>query len=697
MKVFSRRAIFGLALVAQAALAKPASVQRAEPELAVEGMWLVELRADVLPEDVAPLAAELVGRRGRVRAVWSSALRGFLVECPDSLAPLLAQHPRVERVVQDRRIPTPFSTPMSDCSQGVALSGPVPSLPQPIDCSDPDPQNASATCVDNWGLDRLDGLGMVRDGTYAPPRTGQGVNIFILDTGLYAQHQDFAGRVGTGYDATLSGSTDDCGSWSHGSHVAGIAAGKRFGVAKGATLHSVRVASCPVAIQLSYLVAGFNWIAQAHATSIPGPAVASMSINSTAADFTDPSSMLNTAITGVINAGVLVIESAGNNLGDACGHISRAPGVLIVGGSDEFDTPWERVPGDPNYAGWCTSGGDCGSNTGACISLFAPAAHIVSAWFGMTVDPRTMCRLSGTSMAAPHAAGAAALYLQAQPAATPAQLRQALIDRARPALTALSAGSPNKLLSVVEGQPGASVSAPSVDFGGVIVGRASTPPLSLTISSTGMLPLHVALVVSGPEATEFAVNGCTTPVAPAAQCTLSLVFSPSATGARTATLTLSTDDPARATIALSLSGIGLEPRLTVVLEGAGRVESAPAGISCGSSCASDFPPGTQVTLTASPSSGAAFSGWGDAGLCTTATCSVVLNDSTTVVATFSAVRPDAGTPTSPGTDAGTVAGTGGDGGVLRVEGVAGGCGCGEAEVSTLVLLALALLRPRRCH
>lgn len=673
-------------LVVASAPVEPSSV-----ELAVKDRWLVALRPEVLPEQVAPLAAQIVGTKGRVLAVWSSALRGFLVELPDASAPLLAEHPLVQRVVQDRRFLQPFSTPIADCSAGVALSGPLPSLPEPIACADPDPQNASASCTDNWGLDRLDGPGTARDGVYNPPRTGQGVQVFLLDSGLYAQHQDFIGRVGLGFDATGTGGTDDCGSWSHGSHVAGIAAGTRFGVAKGVTLHPVRVATCPVAIQLSFLVAGFNWIAQAHASSVPGPAVASISINSTASDFTDPTSMLNTAISGVITAGVLVIESAGNNLGDACAHTSRAPGVLIVGGSDEFDTPWERVPGDPNYAGWCTSGGDCGSNTGACVSLFAPAAHIVSVWYGMTVDPRNMCRLSGTSMAAPHAAGVAALYLQAHPTATPAQVRQGLIDQAQPALTALPAGSPNKLLSVLEGQPGAAVNRTSVDFGNSAVGQASTPQ-SVVVTSTGALPLHVTARIAGAQSTDFTISGCVGPLAPTASCSVQVSFTPSAAGARDASLVLATDDPLRPGFTLALHGVGTQPRLLVVLagDGAGRVESAPGGISCGSICAADFLPGTALTLTASPSPGSSFAGWsGDAG-CTSASCSLVMVDSLPLTATFSRVAIDAGTrdagATAPELDAGPAA--------LHVAGVSGGCGCGATDVTAVLVAALFFLRRR---
>lgn len=680
--------LLSLCLAANAAAS--GTVQLAPPELAVKNRWLVSLRSDVKPEQVELLARELAGVNGRVSAVWVSALRGFLVELPDALAPLLAEHPWVERVVQDRRFLQPFSTPIDDCSLGISLAGPAPtSLPQSITCADPDPQNAAATCVDNWGLDRLDGLTSTRDGTYNPPRTGAGVHLFIIDSGLYAQHQDFAGRVGAGFDATGTGGTQDCDSWSHGSHVAGIAAGARFGVAKGATLHPVRVATCPVAIQLSYLVTAFDWIAQAHTTTITGPAVASISINSTAPDFTDPTSLLNTAITGVLNAGVLVIQSAGNNLGDACGHVSRAPGVLIVGGSDEFDTPWERAPADPNYAGWCGGGGDCGSNHGPCVSLFAPAAHVVSSWFGTPSDPRNMCRLSGTSMAAPHAAGVAALYLQTRPTATPAQLRQGLLDQARPVLSALPAATTSKLLSVLEGAASANVSPLNLDFGTARVGRTAASR-DVVIASAGVLPLSVSASVSGTHATDFGVTACAQPIAPASSCTLSVTFSPTLSGARSASLSLSTNDPARLTVLVALQGSGEDPRLTVVLEGSGTgtIESAPAGISCGASCSATFALGTRLMLTATPAAGSEFSGWADGGAGT-----LVLTDTTTLVATFTRTAQDAGPPLDAGVNEAPP--DGGDA-VSHVQGVAGGCGCETTALPALLWAALAFLalRPR---
>lgn len=693
---------------------------------AVAGRWLVLLPGAVPASAVAPLAQELVTGRGRVERTWTSALKGFVALLPESGAEALSADPRVVGVFQDLALDNPYSAPLPDCSQGVALSAPVPSPPSPetITCDDPNPQNAAGTCTDNWGLDRLDGVGTTRDGRFAPPRLGQGVRLFLVDSGLYAQHQEFTGRVGQGYDATGTGlPVGDCDSWPHGTHVAGIAAGTRFGVAKRATLHSVRVATCPTYILLSYLVTGFDWVAQAHATTLPGPAVASLSLNSSNAEFLDPAQPLGVAVAGVLAQGVLVINSAGNQAGDACARSLAVPGTLIVGGSDELDTPWERTPGDPNYAGWCSSSGDCGTNAGSCVHLFAPSAHIVSAWFSSTPDPRHTCRLSGTSMAAPHAAGAAALFLEANPAATPAQVKQALVSRALPALSQLSTGSPNKLLTVLEGVPGLGVApAGGLAFGAWGAGTTSTSQ-RVTLSSTGTRDVHVgAVTLTGAMAAEFRITGdaCSgRTFAPAASCAVDLTFTPAGAGARTASLSLPSDDPTRPVQTVALSGTGELPTLTVQKAGSGggAVQSSPAGIACGAACSAPFTPGTSVTLSAQPQADSVFIGWsGVAGcLTTTGPCQLTLTASTRATAIFGLAPPDAGPEVDAGSDdagpsdagppvdagvardAGSGSGPGtADGGttLLAVHGVALGCGCGTGSAVAPWLALLALARRR---
>ena len=679
-------------------------------DVAIADQWMVVFRHDARPEQL-----ELV--RGRVLQRWSSALKGALIAASARDARWLSEQPGVEGVFQDVRLESPWSTPLPDCSVGVAQS-PLPTVnPQTITCDDPDPQNATAVCTDNWGLDRLDGLSVMRDGVYAPPRTGQGVHLFIIDTGLYAQHQEFAGRVGAGTDATgANGGTDDCSSWSHGTHVAAIAAGTRFGVAKGATIHPVRVAACPLNLALSSMVTAFNWITQQHTTTITGPAVASMSINSSLAEFTDPMQPLGLAIQGALTAGVLVIESAGNQAADACGWSTNVPGVLIVGGSDELDTPWERRAGDPNFSGWCPP--DCGSNTGSCVSVFAPAAHIVSAWFGSTPSTQNTCRLSGTSMAAPAVAGVAALHLQQNPTSTPAQTKAAILARARPVITQAPSGTTNALVTVSEAAADLRFSPRiPVDFGSFSLGDVS-PMRQATVISTGTLPLTISGVsIAGFHSADFTlVSSCPSSLAPMATCSIDLGFSPTATGARSASLTVTTNIGVRT---LSLEGFGREPQVEVVPTGAGtgRITSMPSGIDCGALCSMTFTQNTSVVLTAVPERGSTFAGFsGVPGCGASPTCSFSASGARRVSAAFDVlpVELDAGVPVDAGqpiVDAGAPtpdAGVRVDAGVRFDAGVPapaadagsgsmmveakGSCGCTSAPMLMLPLLLLLFWR-----
>lgn len=690
-----------VALAALLTALHPAST----PSAAIADRWMVVL--DVPPNEVEATAAALTASQGVVLRVWSSALRGFLVTLPEREARRLAERPHVVGVFQDLTIDAPWSTPLPDCSLGVATTTlPTSTTPQSIDCADPDPRNASGVCNDNWGLDRLDGTATTRDGLYAPPRTGQGVHVFVIDTGLYAQHQDFTGRVGLGFDATGTSGLGECGTWSHGTHVAGIAAGTRFGVAKQATLHSVRVAPCPLNLAISTLVTAFDWIAMAHGSSVPGPAVATMSINSSLAEFRDAQQPLGLAITGVINSGVLVIESAGNQAAEACDWSTNVSAALVVGGADEDDTPWERAPGDPNYAGWCPP--DCGSNGGTCVGLFAPAAHIVSAWMGTSAQPSNLCRLSGTSMAAPAVAGAAAILLQARPTLTPAQLKAALISQARPSLTSLGTGSPNRLVSVLEGTSSFSVTPASpIDLGPAGVGAASAP-LRITLVSSGTLPLSVGTVtVGGRDVGDFYVVNdlCSAhTLAPGTSCLLEVTIRPSALGAREATLSIPSSEAGSPRV-LRLIATGETNQLTVqrVGSGSGRVVSQPAGIDCGATCSASFT--TAVTLEAISDVGSEFVEWSGAPCGSASSCGVTPNRLTTVVARFERIDaglPDAGSPSpadggsddaglpvdagqsnDAGSDAGTPTRDAGasDAGSTMMVSAMGRCGCSSDGVS----------------
>jgi subtilisin family serine protease len=383
-----RLASLGLLATLAALPAHAGSFVQASAQAEVEpGRYIVRVNTALSGKTAVGALANtlLASYGGKLERTYGTALQGFAVSSTELQAYALAADPRVKDVTPDTV---------------VRLSATQASLP-------------------SWGLDRIDQRNLPLNGTYVYDNGGVPVHIYDIDTGLNANHPDFAGRIGTSYNAVpdfglLLGGAVDCNG--HGTHTAGTAMGTSYGVAKRAIIHPVRVFTCAPTTLTSFILDGIDWVT----ANAQKPAVANMSLGGAANVAQDD------AVRAMINSGVVTAIAAGNDAANACtvSPAAVAEGLTVAAS--------ERNDASASY-----------TNYGSCVDLYAPGTDIVSADY-LTTGSST---LSGTSMAAPHVAGAAALYLARNPNATPAQVGAALLARTTPGkITRVPVATPNKLL-----------------------------------------------------------------------------------------------------------------------------------------------------------------------------------------------------------------------------------------------------------
>ncbi|WP_060466294.1 S8 family peptidase [Acinetobacter sp. LMB-5] len=322
---------------------------------------------------------------GKVLQTYDAVLKGFAIYLPDVAGPAFVEamkkNPKVVSVENDTVMKIDATTQ-----------------------SNPD-----------WGLDRIDQRNLPLDSAYSYLQTGSGTTAYIVDTGILSTHQQFSGRVLSGYTAISDGNgTSDC--HGHGTHVAGTVGGSTYGVAKNVSLVPIRILGCDGSGASSNVIAGLDWILK----NGKKPAVVNMSLGGEA------NTSLDSAVENLFNNGYVMVVAAGNSNTDACSSSpARVSKAITVAATDSTDTR-------ASY-----------SNYGSCVDIFAPGSQINSSWIGSNTATKV---LNGTSMATPHVAGVVAEMLQSTPTATPQTISTNLLNQASSNVVKNPSGSPNRLL-----------------------------------------------------------------------------------------------------------------------------------------------------------------------------------------------------------------------------------------------------------
>ncbi|WP_368873323.1 S8 family serine peptidase [Shewanella algae] len=402
-----------IAIAVAAALSSPlvlaqdyqAQLHAVNPAKAIKDQYIVVFNTPAFinlndPNGVSAYASSMGARLANehgieVRQNFGNSLNGVLVKANAAQIQSLLKDPNIKYVEQDQRVSI---EPMVEAAgdQGGAT----------------------------WGLDRIDQRDLPLNSNYHYDYDGSGVTAFVIDTGVRNTHNEFGGRASSGYDfIDNDNDSSDCNG--HGTHVAGTIGGSTYGVAKNVNIVGVRVLNCSGSGTNSGVISGINWVKN----NAQGPSVANMSLGGGA------SQALDDAVNAAVAAGISFVVAAGNDNSNACNYSpARAANAVTVGSTTSTDSRSSF------------------SNYGTCLDIYAPGSSITSAWYNSNSATNT---ISGTSMASPHVAGVAALYLAENPALSPTQLTNLLVSRASSGKVGdAKTGSPNKLLYSLAGDDG---------------------------------------------------------------------------------------------------------------------------------------------------------------------------------------------------------------------------------------------------
>ncbi|ARQ69367.1 S8 family peptidase [Streptomyces marincola] len=360
-----------------------ALIANADAPGTIDNSYIVRLHETALDAG-SERAEDLAERYGaQVTDTFELTLNGYAVSATEDEAAALAAHPAVAEVVQNETV------------EIAATQSNPPS----------------------WGLDRIDQPNLPLNNSYTyPNHGGAGVTVYVVDTGIRYSHVDFEGRASFGFDAFGGNGNDGNG---HGTHVAGTAAGASYGVAKDASLVSVKVLNDAGSGTTASVAGGVEWVT----ANADGPSVANLSLGGGA------NATIDAAVRASIASGVTYAVAAGNSYGANAGNYSpaRVAEAITVASSTNTDAR------------------STFSNIGSVVDIYAPGTSITSAWSTSNTATNT---ISGTSMASPHVAGAAALHLAENPSASPAAVRNALVADSVPVVTNAGSGTTNRLLQV---------------------------------------------------------------------------------------------------------------------------------------------------------------------------------------------------------------------------------------------------------